>query len=134
MPPQPTYTPSGLLSSSQLTTHNGYTLKYAEPSEARVPVQRWRIYVFKGDQQIGNTSTSIPFPPPPLSSTLPLSISISPASRESGEMTKLRDRNNIHTQTISLPLRPGENGKQNTHTHITSATEQTRETETRSKR
>jgi hypothetical protein len=29
-------------------------LKYVEPAEAREPTKKWRLYVFKGDKQIGN--------------------------------------------------------------------------------
>lgn len=28
-------------------------LKYAEPPEARKPVRNWRLYVFKGKEQVG---------------------------------------------------------------------------------
>jgi smad nuclear-interacting protein 1 len=32
---------------------NGTVLKYNEPPEARKPSQKWRLYVFKGDKEIG---------------------------------------------------------------------------------
>jgi smad nuclear-interacting protein 1 len=31
-------------------------MKYHEPPEARKPVQNWRLYVFKGDEQVGEYS------------------------------------------------------------------------------
>ena len=31
---------------------NGVTVKYAEPSEARKPRIKWRLYVFKGDEEL----------------------------------------------------------------------------------
>jgi hypothetical protein len=35
------------------STLNGVVLKYAEPPEARKPVKSWRLYVFKGKEQVG---------------------------------------------------------------------------------
>lgn len=35
------------------STLNGVVLKYAEPPEARKPVRNWRLYVFKGKEQVG---------------------------------------------------------------------------------
>ena len=34
-------------------TYNGVELKWSEPAEARQPAHRWRLYVFKNDEQIG---------------------------------------------------------------------------------
>uniref|UniRef100_A0A0K3CNP4 FHA domain-containing protein n=1 Tax=Rhodotorula toruloides TaxID=5286 RepID=A0A0K3CNP4_RHOTO len=34
------------------STLNGVVLKYAEPPEARKPVRNWRLYVFKGKEQV----------------------------------------------------------------------------------
>lgn len=37
------------------STLNGVVLKYAEPPEARKPVRNWRLYVFKGKEQVGTS-------------------------------------------------------------------------------
>lgn len=34
----------------------GVQLKYHEPPEARKPVVNWRLYVFKGSEQVGESS------------------------------------------------------------------------------
>jgi hypothetical protein len=36
--------------------HNGVALKFNEPSEARKPTTRWRLYTFKGNEMIGGPS------------------------------------------------------------------------------
>jgi len=46
------YEPSGKLA-AESNTFKGIVLKYSEPPEARKPTQKWRIYVFKGSQQLG---------------------------------------------------------------------------------
>ncbi|CAF1649076.1 unnamed protein product, partial [Adineta ricciae] len=33
-------------------TYKGVVIKYSEPLEARKPKRRWRLYVFKGDQEL----------------------------------------------------------------------------------
>ncbi len=33
-------------------TYNGVVIKYNEPPEARKPKKRWRLYCFKGDQEL----------------------------------------------------------------------------------
>ena len=33
-------------------TFNGVVIKYNEPPEARKPMKRWRLYCFKGDQEL----------------------------------------------------------------------------------
>jgi smad nuclear-interacting protein 1 len=38
---------------AETNTYKGVELKYVEPPEAREPTKRWRLYVFKGDKQIG---------------------------------------------------------------------------------
>lgn len=35
------------------STLRGVVLKYNEPPEARKPVRNWRLYVFKGKEQVG---------------------------------------------------------------------------------
>lgn len=50
-PIRPKEAPSGRLT-EQALTKNGVALKYAEPTEARLPERKWRLHVFKGDQQI----------------------------------------------------------------------------------
>lgn len=35
------------------STFQGVVLKYNEPPEARKPVRSWRLYVFKGKEQVG---------------------------------------------------------------------------------
>ncbi|KDQ13920.1 hypothetical protein BOTBODRAFT_188124 [Botryobasidium botryosum FD-172 SS1] len=55
-PEQPNFNQSGLLAAATNTvTHADGTstvLKYNEPPEARKPSQGWRLYVFKGDEQV----------------------------------------------------------------------------------
>jgi hypothetical protein len=36
-------------------------LKYHEPPEARKPLVRWRLYVFKGSEQVGELSSRMLF-------------------------------------------------------------------------
>lgn len=49
----PNFGLSGKLA-KETNTVNGVELKYNEPPESAKPKARWRLYVFKGDQQIGN--------------------------------------------------------------------------------
>lgn len=53
---QPNFAPSGLLAAETNTVRaaNGDStvLKYNEPPEARKPVLGWRLYVFKGSEQV----------------------------------------------------------------------------------
>ncbi len=37
----------------------GVALKYHEPPEARKPTQNWRLYVFKGDEQVGEYASAM---------------------------------------------------------------------------
>ncbi|GAA6024643.1 hypothetical protein JCM10207_003910 [Rhodosporidiobolus poonsookiae] len=48
---EPDFKPSGALA-AETNTLNGVVLKYAEPPEARKPVRNWRLYVFKGKEQV----------------------------------------------------------------------------------
>ena len=54
---KPNFTPSGLLAAETNTVRatNGEStvLKYNEPPEARRPIVGWRLYVFKGEEQVG---------------------------------------------------------------------------------
>lgn len=54
---KPNFAPSGLLAAETNTVKaaNGDStvLKYNEPPEARKPVLGWRLYVFKGSEQLG---------------------------------------------------------------------------------
>lgn len=57
---KPNFAPSGLLAAATNTVkHSDGTstlLKYNEPPEARKPLVGWRLYVFKGDEQVGAPS------------------------------------------------------------------------------
>lgn len=48
---KPDYNPSGKLVEERLKK-NGVTLKYDEPTDTSKPEQKWRLHVFKGDEQI----------------------------------------------------------------------------------
>ncbi|TPX38584.1 hypothetical protein SeLEV6574_g07734 [Synchytrium endobioticum] len=48
---KPNYQPSGKLAAEQ-NTYKGVVLKYSEPPEARKTVKKWRLYVFKGKEQV----------------------------------------------------------------------------------
>ncbi|KAI5481818.1 smad nuclear-interacting protein 1 [Pseudohyphozyma bogoriensis] len=48
---EPNYAPSGALA-AETNTFQGVVLKYNEPPEARKPVRSWRLYVFKGKEQV----------------------------------------------------------------------------------
>ena len=48
---QPDFRPSGKLFAEENKV-DGVTLKYAEPEESRLPSERWRMYVFKGDKEV----------------------------------------------------------------------------------
>lgn len=54
---KPNFAPSGLLAAETNTVKavdgNSTVLKYNEPPEARKPVLGWRLYVFKGSEQVG---------------------------------------------------------------------------------
>lgn len=54
---KPNFAPSGLLAAETNTVRaangDGTVLKYNEPPEARKPVLGWRLYVFKGSEQVG---------------------------------------------------------------------------------
>ncbi|CAH1756978.1 3238_t:CDS:2 [Entrophospora sp. SA101] len=49
---KPNFELSGKLA-AETNSFNGVVLKYYEPPEAKLPTKKWRLYVFKGDQQIG---------------------------------------------------------------------------------
>ncbi|KAL8287018.1 hypothetical protein RQP46_004024 [Phenoliferia psychrophenolica] len=48
---EPNFAPSGALA-AETNTFQGVVLKYNEPPEARKPVRSWRMYVFKGKDQV----------------------------------------------------------------------------------
>eukprot|EP00941_MAST-03F_sp_MAST-3F-sp1_P004147 g4147.t1 len=50
----PNFGLSGALAKDERTgnTLNGVTLKWSEPPEARLPSRRWRLYEFKGEEQL----------------------------------------------------------------------------------
>ncbi|KAK4705668.1 smad nuclear-interacting protein 1, partial [Phenoliferia sp. Uapishka_3] len=50
-PIEPNFAPSGALA-AETNTFQGVVLKYNEPPEARKPVRSWRLYVFKGKDQV----------------------------------------------------------------------------------
>ena len=54
---KPNFAPSGLLAAATNTVRavdgTSTVLKYNEPPEARKPVLGWRLYVFKGSEQVG---------------------------------------------------------------------------------
>ncbi|KAJ3037977.1 Smad nuclear-interacting protein 1 [Rhizophlyctis rosea] len=47
----PNYQQSGALAAEQ-NTYNGVVLKYSEPPEARKPTKKYRLYVYKGKDEI----------------------------------------------------------------------------------
>ncbi|SCV74816.1 BQ2448_7845 [Microbotryum intermedium] len=49
---EPNFANSGALA-AETNTLRGVVLKYNEPPEARKPVRSWRLYVFKGKEQLG---------------------------------------------------------------------------------
>lgn len=51
-PEKPNFANSGLLAKAANTV-KGVQLKYNEPPEARKPTKNWRLYVFKGKDQVG---------------------------------------------------------------------------------
>lgn len=56
---KPNFNPSGLLAAATKTVKHadgtGTVLKYHEPPEARKPLVGWRLYVFKGKEQVGES-------------------------------------------------------------------------------
>lgn len=56
---KPNFAPSGLLAAATNTVRgtdgSSSVLKYNEPPEARKPVLGWRLYVFKGKEQLGES-------------------------------------------------------------------------------
>ena len=58
---KPNFAPSGLLAAATNTVKNAdgtsTLLKYNEPPEARKPLVGWRLYVFKGEEQLGKCRT-----------------------------------------------------------------------------
>jgi smad nuclear-interacting protein 1 len=60
---KPNFGLSGKLA-AETNTFRGVVLKYNEPPEARKPTKSWRLYVFKGKEQLGelhvvSTSSSL---------------------------------------------------------------------------
>lgn len=51
---EPNFGLSGKLA-AETNTVKGVELKYNEPPEAAKPTTKWRLYVFKGDEQVGKT-------------------------------------------------------------------------------
>lgn len=60
---KPNFAPSGLLAAETNTVKavdgSSTVLKYNEPPEARKPVVGWRLYVFKDEEQVGASLSSI---------------------------------------------------------------------------
>ena len=60
---KPNFKPSGLLAAETKTIKHGdgtsTVLKYHEPPEARKPSSGWRLYVFKGAEQVGAYSSEV---------------------------------------------------------------------------
>ena len=60
---KPNFAPSGLLAADTKTVQHGdgtkTVLKYHEPPEARKPSVGWRLYVFKGKEQVGECAGGI---------------------------------------------------------------------------
>lgn len=54
---KPNFGSSGLLA-KETNTVKGVQLKYNEPPEARKPLRNWRLYVFKGKEQLGHCPAS----------------------------------------------------------------------------
>jgi smad nuclear-interacting protein 1 len=54
----PNYEPSGILQQDLKQKRNGIELKYHPPREARLPSDKWRIFAFNGDQEVGNYELS----------------------------------------------------------------------------
>ena len=52
---KPNFTPLGLLAAATNTVKNadGMSTLHNEPPKARKPLVGWRLYVFKGDEQVG---------------------------------------------------------------------------------
>ncbi|KAM0789673.1 hypothetical protein ACM66B_006535 [Microbotryomycetes sp. NB124-2] len=50
-PVEPNFAPSGALA-AETNTLRGVVLKYNEPPEARKPTKNWRLYCFKGKEQV----------------------------------------------------------------------------------
>ena len=59
---KPNFGSSGLLAAATKTVKTGegkdVVLKYHEPPEARKPLLGWRLYVFKGNEQVGMSFVS----------------------------------------------------------------------------
>ena len=67
---KPNFAPSGLLAAATNTVKavdgTSTVLKYNEPPEARKPILGWRLYVFKGSEQVGVFAHSISLSRSPL--------------------------------------------------------------------
>jgi smad nuclear-interacting protein 1 len=57
-PEKPNFGNSGLLA-RETNLVKGVQIKYNEPPEARKPTKNWRLYVFKGTEQIGGSTFSL---------------------------------------------------------------------------
>ena len=70
---RPNFGSSGLLAAATKTVKTGegkdVVLKYHEPPEARKPLLGWRLYVFKGSEQVGESCLVLWCPPPGLTTT-----------------------------------------------------------------
>ena len=65
---KPNFKNSGLLAAAtntvKLQDGTSTVMKYNEPPEARKPTVGWRLYVFKGKEQVGASCTYMLFPVP----------------------------------------------------------------------
>jgi smad nuclear-interacting protein 1 len=64
---KPNFAPSGLLAAATNTVKavdgSSTVLKYNEPPEARKPILGWRLYVFKGSEQVGTSLSPLGLDP-----------------------------------------------------------------------
>lgn len=71
---KPNFNPSGLLAAATKTVAHAdgtkTVLKYHEPPEARKPTVGWRLYVFKGKEQVGESPLYASTPRKSLASVL----------------------------------------------------------------
>ena len=58
---KPNFGLTGVLAKDQTTGNmrNGVVVKFSEPPEARQPTRRYRLYVFKGDENIGRLEAAL---------------------------------------------------------------------------
>jgi len=99
---KPNFGKSGLLAAATKTVKTGegkdVVLKYHEPPEARKPLLGWRLYVFKGSEQVG--AYLVPYPLPRTNDRSHRSTAYSQTERVSHRTRQSRCRHTLGPSVV----------------------------------